>query len=55
MHKKASPASSANRLFQTSDHPLFGNISFFKRANYSLISENKGFMLQLLMADRLHM
>lgn len=54
-HKKGSPTSSENRLFQTSDHPFFGNIYFFKRVNYSLISENTGFLPDLLVAARLPM
>lgn len=40
--------------FQTSEHPFFGNIYFLKRVNYSLISENKGFLPDLLVAARVH-
>lgn len=31
-----------------------GIYTFFNKANYGLISENKGFMLDLLMAARVH-
>lgn len=32
VHKKGSPASSENRLFQTSDHSFLGNICFFLKS-----------------------
>lgn len=55
VYKQGFPASPENMLFQTSNHPFFVNIHFLKWYNYSLISENKGVVLDLLLAARAHM
>lgn len=55
VYKQGFPASPEIMIFQTSNHPFFENIHFLKLYNYSHISENKGFVLDLLLAARAHM